>query len=134
MPPHQRREALQALLVAQVRKVAGLGASHEIDPAWPLRELGLDSLMSVELRNALGALFARTLSATLIFDHPTLYALADHLMTTLPGLLEPDTQDRDRRDTVAPSAATPPADAVLALSEEEAEAQLLAELGQGAAP
>ena len=39
--------------------------AQQIDPAQPLQELGLDSLLSIELRNSLGASLERTLPATL---------------------------------------------------------------------
>lgn len=124
LPGHQRREALQQRLDGLVRKAVGLPAGRIVDPREPLRELGMDSLMTIELRNMIGATFERTLSATLVFDHPTLDALTDYLMTTLPDLIEP-------------AEATPPdADAraaVRALSEAEAEAELLAELARGIA-
>ena len=123
LPAHERREALTARLDALVRQVVAMPAGRSIDPRWPLRELGMDSLMMVELRNAIGTAFDRPLAATVVFDHPTLDALADHLMAVWPGLQEP-------------AEAAPPsdnaADAVRALSEEQAEAELLAELARGA--
>ena len=49
----------------------------------PLKEIGLDSLMAVELRNALTRSLGQPLPATLLFDHPTLDALAAHLAQRL---------------------------------------------------
>ncbi len=127
LPAHERREALIARLDALVRQVVAMPADRSIEPRWPLRELGMDSLMMVELRNAIGTAFDRPLSATLLFDHPTLDALANHLMVTWPGLQEPS-------DTATPATAAADAvDAIRTLSEQQAEAELLAELARGVA-
>ena len=67
----------------QAARVLGLKASSRLPPDQPLIELGLDSLMGIELRNALGAGAGVHLPATLIFDHPSLRALADHLLDVL---------------------------------------------------
>jgi NADPH:quinone reductase-like Zn-dependent oxidoreductase/acyl carrier protein len=49
-------------------------------------ELGMDSLMAVELRNRLLSQFgsAFTISATAVFDYPTIGLLADHLAEQTP--------------------------------------------------
>jgi hypothetical protein len=49
----------------------------------PLKELGLDSLMAVELRNALGRRAGARLPATLAFDHPTPAAIAKYIIVKL---------------------------------------------------
>ena len=72
---------LQDHVHGQVVKAIGLQAGQEIDPRQPLNELGLDSLMAVELRNMLGSSLRleRNLPATLVFDYPTIHALTDYL-------------------------------------------------------
>jgi NADPH:quinone reductase-like Zn-dependent oxidoreductase/acyl carrier protein len=121
MPASQRRPALLAELAGHAAQVIGLDAAARIDPAVPLKELGLDSLMAVELRNVLARALGRALPATLLFDHPTLDALAAHLARALE-------LDADAR-AAPPAAAERAAERdVAALSDAEAEALLLAEL------
>jgi acyl carrier protein len=120
MPAGQRAAALAAHLVERALHVLGLDAGTPVDPKTPLKDLGLDSLMAVELRNALTRSIGRPLSATLLFDYPTLAALTAHLMRLL-GLDEPAPAE--------PAAIDTRADALHDLSDEEAEALLLQELG-----
>jgi NADPH:quinone reductase-like Zn-dependent oxidoreductase/acyl carrier protein len=78
-PPARRRKLLLDHLRAQAVKVLGLDAAEPLDEREALHERGLDSLMAVELRNVLGRSLGCTLPATLLFDYPTLDALAVHL-------------------------------------------------------
>ena len=48
--PAERRQLLQSYLSEQVARVLGLSPS-KLDPQQPLSQLGLDSLMAVELKN-----------------------------------------------------------------------------------
>ncbi|MEP7048693.1 MAG: SDR family NAD(P)-dependent oxidoreductase, partial [Pseudomonadota bacterium] len=81
----QRYSILLAFVTEHVARVIGVPQGGNIAVDQPLNELGLDSLMAVDLRNRLsrGLGQARSLPATLVFDHPTLAALAEHLATLL---------------------------------------------------
>jgi acyl transferase domain-containing protein len=61
----------------------------------PLHELGFDSLMAVELRNRLERKFGVSLSASLIFNYPTVRELVPYL-SSKAGL---DTPDDSRRSS-----------------------------------
>ena len=52
--PTRRREMLLAFVAEQVAQVLAAPSAAAIDSRQPLNELGLDSLMAVELRNRLG--------------------------------------------------------------------------------
>ncbi|HET8659851.1 MAG TPA: type I polyketide synthase [Micromonosporaceae bacterium] len=78
--PGERGQLLREYVRAQAVKILGLPDPQALGPQQPLRELGLDSLMAVELRNALGLFAGRTLPSTLAFDHPTVTKLADYLL------------------------------------------------------
>ncbi|MEZ4271531.1 MAG: alpha/beta fold hydrolase [Myxococcota bacterium] len=54
-----------------------------IDPNTPLKDLGIDSLMGLELRNRLEASLGLTLSATLIWTQPDITSLAHYLARAL---------------------------------------------------
>jgi myxalamid-type polyketide synthase MxaE and MxaD len=64
---------------------------ERIDSDTPFGSLGLDSLMSLEVRNHLEAELGVALPATLIWRDPTLSALAQHLIHVV---LEDQTGDR----------------------------------------
>jgi len=81
--PAEQHEVLVELVRSQVVEVLGLDAGHPVPAGRPLRELGLDSLTSVELRNRLAAATGLRLPPTLVFDHPTLAELAERLRTDL---------------------------------------------------
>jgi NADPH:quinone reductase-like Zn-dependent oxidoreductase/acyl carrier protein len=124
-PPNGRRRLLMAHVQGEAAKVLALDAPETIGVGQGLRDLGLDSLMAVELRNRLQASVGRSLPATLAFDHPTVEAIADFLAAEL-GL--PAAGGRVER-RAARSADLAIAARVATLSEEEAEALLIKELG-----
>jgi acyl transferase domain-containing protein/NADPH:quinone reductase-like Zn-dependent oxidoreductase len=84
-PVSRRHAALLAFAGEHVARVISAPSAQSIDVDQPLSELGLDSLMAVELRNRLsrGLQLERSLPATLVFDHPTLDAIARYLVETV---------------------------------------------------
>ena len=84
-PPAERLPRLQQALAERLVALLGFPAGTRLAPDRALRDLGLDSLLSVSLRNELAASFGLDLPATLAFDHPTLAALAAHLLSLLAG-------------------------------------------------
>lgn len=85
VPPGNRRALLEARVLERAVKVLGLPGDSAVDVRRPLQEMGLDSLMAIELRNALAQGVGESLSSTLLFDHPTIEALVDVLMPLVDG-------------------------------------------------
>ncbi|WP_437592934.1 SDR family NAD(P)-dependent oxidoreductase [Sorangium sp. So ce1000] len=77
LSPGDRERALLDLVRSEIATVLGIRSPSNLDINRPLRELGLDSLMAVELRSRLGAATGLRLQTTLLFDHPTPSALAN---------------------------------------------------------
>jgi NADPH:quinone reductase-like Zn-dependent oxidoreductase/acyl carrier protein len=86
VPPNQR----PALVIDQIRReaahVLGLENLESLPNNKPLNELGLDSLMAVELCGCLGNALGRSLPATLLYDYPTVEVLARYLSQGFLGL------------------------------------------------
>jgi acyl transferase domain-containing protein/acyl carrier protein len=72
-------DALLAHLRAELALVMGFASGDQVEADVPLLDLGLDSLLAVDLRNRLESELSLSLPATLVFDHPTLSALAEQL-------------------------------------------------------
>jgi acyl carrier protein len=130
-PPQHRRALLDAFVRDLVGRALGADPSRRLDERTPLGELGLDSLLAIELRNALGAALGQTLPATLLFDYPTIRALTEMLFNEVPGLAEPVTAEPPPLPSARPPARSNAArliETVADLSDEEVERAFAARL------
>ena len=110
-PASARRDTLQRVIEDVVRRTLDLRPSDEIDPEVTFNDLGMDSLLAIELRNSLSTILERRLPSTLLFDYPTLRKLARFLEEELfPNVL------REETATVTLSIAPEPDDEIETLS------------------
>jgi SAM-dependent methyltransferase len=126
--PSERADMLVAYVRDQVAAVLRVGAGAPIGPRQRLMDLGLDSLMAIELRNRLaaGLGLGKSLPATLMFDYPTVEALAAYLDREALGFSRPEEPAAPTEDVDLSAAAL----RLEQLSEAEAEALLLEKLGK----
>jgi acyl transferase domain-containing protein/acyl carrier protein len=95
----ERREVLENHLCEQVSRILRLPFAR-VDTQVPLKSLGFDSLMAVELRNLLENTTGLTLSATLAWKYPTISILAEHLAEQLGLPLTPTVAPPGGQQTV----------------------------------
>ena len=79
----ERLKALVALAQEDIAAVLALPGASSAPADVPLKDLGLDSLMAVELRNRLSARVGTKLPTTVAFDYPTPTAMAQLLLEKL---------------------------------------------------
>ncbi|MCX5008924.1 SDR family NAD(P)-dependent oxidoreductase [Streptomyces sp. NBC_00638] len=82
LPEADRAARVLALVREEASRALGLRSAEAVGPDQPLRELGMDSVTAVELRNRIGTRIGARLPATLLFDHPTAARLSAHLLAT----------------------------------------------------
>ena len=99
--PSERRRVLLEHLRAQVAATLGLPPTQPLDPRSSFLDLGMDSLTAVEFRNRLFRSLRLRLAPTLVFDHPTLDSLVDHLARDLFAGTAPAAGPADVPRTVA---------------------------------
>ncbi|AYN31194.1 hypothetical protein DUI70_0691 [Streptomyces albus] len=80
----QLREVLE-LVRSRAAGVLGFAGAGEVGAERSFRDLGVDSLIAVELRNVLASVCGVSLPATVVFDYPTPLALAGFLRDEVCG-------------------------------------------------
>jgi len=126
-PAARQRGVLATFVRERALAVLGLDSARAIDPAMPLGDLGLDSLLAVELRNLLSTALALRLPATLLFDYPTIDALTGHLFAEISRELSTSRSAIELPIVTSDSRATSTiVDSIAELSDEEVERQLAA--------
>ncbi|MFD8424554.1 type I polyketide synthase [Streptomyces sp. NPDC059668] len=88
LPREAGVRAAVELIRARAAAVLGHADAEAVPADRAFRELGVDSLIAVELRNVLGAECGVRLPATVVFDHPTPTALAEFLYGELGGTVD----------------------------------------------
>ena len=127
-PAYERRFLLMEHIRSQVAKVLGLMTSEQIGPRQKLFDLGLDSLMAVELKNYLESSLGCPIPTTLLFDYPTLEALVNYLADEVIAL-DPLPSSHGTAPKTPVNLDSPPwLEELAMMSEVEAETLLVAEL------
>lgn len=121
VPEHERLTHLITYLQTEVARVLGWAESQVPEPDRGFFDLGMDSLMAVELKTRLEKSFGKSLPTTLVFELPNIQTLAEHLGSeilawdTADSPSSTDPQEEERSAAIA---------SIEQLSEAEVEASI----------
>jgi acyl transferase domain-containing protein/SAM-dependent methyltransferase/acyl carrier protein len=124
----ERTEALVEFVRGHVAEVLRLSPAKAPRRSQRLMDIGIDSLMAVELAGRLSAGLGRErpLRSTLIFDHPTIQAIAEYIERSILDL--PAGSGNSKVEEETPRSAAVRAEDLAGLSDDELEQMLLAKL------
>jgi acyl carrier protein len=125
------RDSSRDTVLYHLRDVLQLSEKEPVPMHRPLKELGLDSMLAIELRNCLGKAFHRQLPATVLFNYPTAHELIAYLSGTMTQAGTATQRNGSHKKAVAPSRAL--ADSIDDLTADEAEERLALKVAQLAA-
>jgi malonyl CoA-acyl carrier protein transacylase len=127
-PVSDRRNLLMAHVQTEVAQVMRLDSSQLPDPQQGFFDLGMDSLMLVELKNRLENTLGSSLPTTLPFDYPTVAALVDYLVQEVMQIEFSHESAVEHKSNHEQLVAESNVDHLDHLSDNEAEALLLSKL------
>ena len=83
--PEDRLPVVEAMLAEQVMRVLSPGTDYRPDADRTLLELGMDSLMAIELRNRVTSLLSVTIAVGELMQGPTIHELAKTVLRVMPS-------------------------------------------------
>ncbi|GAB1545493.1 hypothetical protein NUACC21_81690 [Scytonema sp. NUACC21] len=105
--PGHRQKILTNFICNEVAKVLNLDAANQMSVHKGWFEMGMDSLTAIEFKSRLELSLGQRLPSTLAFDYPNTEALTCYLIENVfawesskVSVLEPETVDTDRQDTI----------------------------------
>jgi myxalamid-type polyketide synthase MxaB len=125
LPLNERRAWLTTQIRSTIAQILGAGTAEEIPLRQGLFELGLDSLMALELRQRLTLRSGYALRQTFVFDYPMVNTMVDYFsQNAFPELFQPT------EPSGAGQAQSTLTEDLMEISDAEAEALLIAALEQ----
>ena len=103
MSPSERFERLARQVQSLVSDVLHLDGDQVVEREVGFFDLGVDSLMAVQIKDRIQQLAGREFPSSLCFDYPTITALAEHLLQQLFPKSETDVTDSHTLTDIRPA-------------------------------
>jgi myxalamid-type polyketide synthase MxaB len=100
LPRGERRRVINETIRARVVDLLHFDDVDDISPHAKFMELGVDSLMAVEMKNALEVAFKTSLPTSAVFDYPSVTLLAEFVDLQLVPAVSPDGSVTEKADTI----------------------------------
>ena len=100
VPANDRFDLLKTFVQEQVIRVLRLDQAEALDSDQGFTDIGMDSLMAVELRNRLQAEFKQPLPTTLAFEYSTIDSLSGYLADRVLALEKAPSVPTEEKDVV----------------------------------
>jgi acyl carrier protein len=97
-PADQRQELLTGYVRDQVVKVLGLPSPGALDLSQPLTDVGLDSLMAIELKNRIEAGLGTSLAVSNFVEGPSIVELAQRVLAQMGTPVSTGPAAEERQD------------------------------------
>jgi acyl carrier protein len=97
-PADDRPDFVMSVLAEMLAEVLRLPGPETVSRSQSLFDLGLDSILALELTNRISTSFGRPFRATLFFTCQTLAAVADHILAELSPVLGGSSPGEDSDD------------------------------------
>jgi acyl carrier protein len=125
-PARERYELLCVSIQEEVAKVMGFSEEELPELEQGLFDLGLDSLLALDLKNGLQSALRRDVPVAALFEHSTIASLATYLLSEVLVLSTSDERDDNmpRTDIVDDIASLSESDVELLLAQRMAEGSL----------
>ena len=86
LPRSERREALEELVIAQLRGTLLMDDDEEVSDTESFFDMGLTSLLIADIKERLEQTLSCSISANVLFNSPTVERLVDHLAADVLAL------------------------------------------------
>ncbi|MGE5411922.1 MAG: SDR family NAD(P)-dependent oxidoreductase, partial [Clostridiales bacterium] len=94
-PKSDRINLLIEFIRQQAQNVLGVSSIEEVEVERPMHDMGMDSLMAIEIKNRINNAIGKDLPATVIFNYPTIKSLSEYILQNVLSIKDKNRSEKD---------------------------------------